>query len=352
MLHRFHKSIPAVVALCLLLSAAPAAQAAEAESGTVLAYLIELYRKQNKPCGDRTMPQPPALTYSVPLREAARELAMGGGRDLQAILAAQNLKASHFHTFTAGEAKAEDAMARLKADHCVALLEPYTHIGAVRENERWWVVMATLASLPAQTDGNATAPAMNSAQPAPGASGAAQGAVPGTPVLGGATGPATAAPVPAPQSAAPAAKARPVVQSPDAKAISARINAIRANGVSCGGKHKAPAPALASSPALVRAAQGHAVDMATKGYFGATSPDGVTLENRVHTENYAWSLVTELISKGPPPASAVVDLWLSTPSQCEQIMDPSFSEMGVGMSGEYWTLILGKPTAGVPSLER
>lgn len=347
MLHRFHKSIPAVVTFCLLLSAAPAAQAAEAESGTVLAYLIELYRKQNKPCGDRTMPQPPALTYSVPLREAARELALGGGRELQAILAAQGLKASQFHTFTAGEAKAEDAMARLKADHCVALLEPYTHIGAVRENERWWVVMATLAPLPAQADGNAATPTVGGAQPAPGVSGAA----PGTSVLGGATGPATAAPVPSPQSAASAAKSRPVVQSPDAKAISARINAIRANGVSCGGKHKAPAPALASSTALVRAAQGHAVDMATKGYFGATSPDGVTLENRVLTESYAWSLITELISKGPPPASAVVDLWLSTPSQCEQIMDPSFSEMGVGMSGEYWTLILGKPTAGVASPE-
>lgn len=335
MLYRFHKSVLAAVAFCLLLSAAPAAQAAEAESGTVLAYLIELYRKQNKPCGDRSMPQPPALTYSVPLREAARELALGGGRDLQAILAAQGLKASHFHTFTVGEAKAEDAMARLKADHCVALLEPYTHIGAVKEHERWWVVMATLAPLPAQTDGNAAAPAVDSAQPAPGA-----------------TGPATAAPASTPQPVAPAAKSRPVAQSPDAKAIAARINAIRANGVSCGGKRKAPAPALASSSALVRAAQGHAVDMAEKGYFGATSPDGVTLENRVHTENYAWSLVTELISKGPPPASAVVDLWLSTPSQCEQIMDPSFSEMGVGMSGEYWTLILGKPTTGVESPER
>lgn len=338
MFYRFHKNIAAAVAFCLLLSAAPSAQAAEAESGTVLAYLIELYRKQNKPCGDRSMPQPPALTYSVPLREAARELALGGGRDLQAILAAQGLKASHFHTFTAGEAKAEDAMARLKADQCAALLEPYTHIGAVRENERWWVVMATLASLPAQTEANAAAPAAGNAQPAPGAA------------QGGAEQPTAAAA--APQPAAPAAKSRPVVQSPDAKAISARINAIRANGVSCGGKHKAPAPTLASSPALIRAAQGHAVDMASKGYFGATSPDGVTLENRVHTEDYAWALVTELISKGPPPASAVVDLWLSTPSQCEQIMDPAFSEMGVGMSGEYWTLILGKPTTGVESPER
>ncbi len=351
-MQQYCRRTAAAVALTLVLCLAgvSGALALEAERGTVLAYLIELYRKQNKPCGDRSMPQPPPLLYSEPLRDAARELAEGGNRDLQTILAAQKLHAARFHMFSASEAKAEDAMARLKADHCVELLENYTHIGATRTNERWLVIMATLE--PLRVPENAT----------PG--GAASGGSPDVstpgetaPVVGmlaapTQTAPAAPAQTPPAQSAKPRAAAQSTAVSPEAKAIAARINAIRANGVSCGGKHKAAVSPLASNPALTKAAQKHAQDMADQGYFSTTSPSGITLENRVGTEGYAWGLITELISKGPPPASAVVDLWLSSPSQCEQIMNPAFVDMGVGVIGEYWAVIFARAAVGVPGPER
>jgi uncharacterized protein YkwD len=91
--------------------------------------------------------------------------------------------------------------------------------------------------------------------------------------------------------------------------------------------------------------------MADKGYFGTTSPFGLTLSSRVNEEGYVWALITELISKGPPPASAVVDLWLSNPTQCEQLLEPGFSEIGAAFHNEYWTLILGRPAVGTDSPE-
>ncbi len=278
------------------------------QSGTVLAYLIELARRQNAPCrpGEQPGPPPPSLIFSEPLCDVAREAAADGA-DVAAGLAARNLRASRWQRLSAAEKSPQDAVARLRADQCDALMAPLTHIGAVYEHNRWWVVMASLEK-PALSR-NATVPAPAAASPPP----------------------------PAPRNATvPAAP-----QGKEADALLALLNDVRAKGAICRGKALPPVGALKVNPRLVRAARRHAADMAEKKYFGMASPTGETLEKRVQAELYPWKVVTELIAKGPPPASAVLDLWLSSPNQCEQLMDSTLADAGIGYDNEYWAIVMG-----------
>jgi uncharacterized protein YkwD len=51
-------------------------------------------------------------------------------------------------------------------------------------------------------------------------------------------------------------------------------------------------------------------------------------------ENVAWNypLVAELVAA-----------WLGSPHHCENILNPEFTELGVGKAGTYWTQNFGTP---------
>ncbi len=301
------------------------------QSGTVLAYLIELTRRQNKPCpSSAALPAPPPpLIFSEPLCAVARETANGG--DVAAILAAKGLRAARWRSFSAAEVSPQEAVDRLRADYCEALMADVTHIGAIREKGRWWVVMAALARSGSR---NATIP----------------------PTAGAAPAPQTRSDQPAgssvPQATAPAAAASATLAGAapgpgrEGEAMLALLNDVRAKGATCRGKAMPPARALTVSPRLEQIARKHAADMAEKKYFSTVSPTGMNLEKRAMEEKYPWKAITELIAKGPPPASAVLDLWLSSPNQCEQLMDPTLRDAGIGFQNEYWALVMGLEAAG------
>ncbi len=287
------------------------------QSGTVLAYLIELMRRQNRPCPSGPVSQnpPPPLVFSEPLCAAAREASAGG--DVGAILAARGLRVTRWRSFSAAEVEPQDAVNRLRADYCEALMTDMTRIGAVREGGRWWVVMASFSS--GASARNATSPAGGSFPPA---------------------GISSAPPVRNGQTVVPPG------QGKEADALLALLNDVRVKGATCRGKALPPAGALKINAKLNQAARKHAEDMAAKNYFGTVSPTGMNLEKRAMEEQYPWRAITELIAKGPPPASAVLDLWLSSPAQCEQLMDPNLADAGIGYSKDYWTLVMGLEASG------
>lgn len=140
----------------------------------------------------------------------------------------------------------------------------------------------------------------------------------------------------------------------NAAVVSQRIleltNDARARAQRCGAKSFAPAPALTLAPLLSDAARRHSQDMARHNVLAHEGMDGSTPAQRVTRQGYAWRVVGENVAAGPTTPAEVMGGWLASPAHCENLMDPRFSEMGIGWtvdarsdSGTYWTQVFAAP---------
>jgi uncharacterized protein YkwD len=129
------------------------------------------------------------------------------------------------------------------------------------------------------------------------------------------------------------------------------VNDVRARGTHCGDELFGPAPPVTLSGTLAGVALGHASDMADKNYFEHVDPAGQSPADRVRAVGYSEKLVGENIAFGPKSVDEVVQGWLDSPGHCENIMDPRFAEMGLGLAagrakrGLYWVQVLAEPRA-------
>ena len=129
------------------------------------------------------------------------------------------------------------------------------------------------------------------------------------------------------------------------------INAARSQGRACGRKAFPPVPPLQYVPTLERVAAAHSDDMAVHGEFDHRGHDGTTPAQRVKGKGLAVRLVGENIAYGAMTAAEAVDGWLASPSHCENIMDPRFTETGIavaserGRGGIYFTEVFVQPAA-------
>ncbi|MEU4225315.1 CAP domain-containing protein [Nonomuraea sp. NPDC026600] len=97
---------------------------------------------------------------------------------------------------------------------------------------------------------------------------------------------------------------------------------------------------LTHDPKLHAAAERHSADMAARGYFEHDSTNGRTPGNRISAAGFApISTWGENIAMGQPTAASVVQAWLNSPGHRANIMNCSFTHIGVGQSakGPYWT---------------
>ncbi|MDI2027847.1 CAP domain-containing protein [Saccharopolyspora sp. TS4A08] len=94
---------------------------------------------------------------------------------------------------------------------------------------------------------------------------------------------------------------------------------------------------------LTRAATEHSTDMAQRGYFSHTTPEGVTFGQRLRDAGYP-APGAENIARGHTSAEQVVDDWLRSHGHRKNIMDCSLRTIGVGIetSGHYWTQDFGR----------
>jgi uncharacterized protein YkwD len=177
-------------------------------------------------------------------------------------------------------------------------------------------------------------------------------ASPGSPPTSGWDTPAT----PLPAMPAVAAVTRASVPTPALSPTLATralqlVNDVRARGTHCGDELFGPAPPVALSGTLANVALGHANDMAEKNYFEHVDPAGQSPADRVRAVGYSEKLVGENIAYGPKSVDEVVQGWLDSPGHCENIMDPRFVEMGIGLApghvkrGLYWVQVLAEPRA-------
>lgn len=146
-------------------------------------------------------------------------------------------------------------------------------------------------------------------------------------------------------------------QPQDAPAVSRRVlelvNEARAQPRRCGGKSFSATTALKLSLALGNAALAHSLDMATGNYFDHTGADGSTPASRVTRAGYAWRAVGENLAAGVATPEEAVSGWLHSPAHCQNLMDPRFTDMGVGYivnpknpSVIFWTQVFGQTLPG------
>lgn len=89
--------------------------------------------------------------------------------------------------------------------------------------------------------------------------------------------------------------------------------------------------------ALEAIAQRHAADMVARGYFAHVSPSGGTVDKRARRAGYltapCWALGEDLARAPESMASAeaVVAAWMASPGHRSVILDPDFSEGGIGL---------------------
>jgi uncharacterized protein YkwD len=129
------------------------------------------------------------------------------------------------------------------------------------------------------------------------------------------------------------------------------VNKARLSGRRCGNTLFKPAAALSLNTMLSSAAYAHSREMATYGVFDHRGHDGSTPVTRVEQAGYGrYLIVGENIAAGAMTAAEVTQGWLDSPAHCENIMDPRFSEIGIGFavnpsSSElvYWTQEFAAP---------
>jgi uncharacterized protein YkwD len=109
-------------------------------------------------------------------------------------------------------------------------------------------------------------------------------------------------------------------------------------------------PPLNESPALMEGAQLHSQDMARLDQMLHDIP-GVglsSLPDRAAYVHYSYQLLGENIAYNQADAASAVASWMNSPPHRENMLNPSFTDIGVGLAwnsrGEpYYTMMLGKP---------
>ena len=95
-------------------------------------------------------------------------------------------------------------------------------------------------------------------------------------------------------------------------------------------------------------ARAHCADMACNGHSSHTRSDGSSTRDRVTAQGYQFVAVGENIAAGCETPREVIALWMKSPGHRKNMLDPSFTEMGVGYLydpksryGSYWTALFG-----------
>ncbi|MCC7477760.1 CAP domain-containing protein [bacterium] len=89
---------------------------------------------------------------------------------------------------------------------------------------------------------------------------------------------------------------------------------------------------LQHSPLLERTAQAHARDMALRDYFSHTTPEGLSIWDRLELVGApAYGAGGETNARGQESASGVVSGWLSSASHRSILLNPELTHIGVGV---------------------
>lgn len=138
----------------------------------------------------------------------------------------------------------------------------------------------------------------------------------------------------------PQARAAQECADADLEATSSNLARIRSSIVCLHNQIRAEhdLPALRENKRLRKAALGHSKDMVRDGFFEHTTPEGVTMVDRILKAKYVrddegWVLGENLAwgtgSLGTPRGA--VAAWMDSPGHRANLLKPGYREMGVGV---------------------
>uniref|UniRef100_UPI0004C7A703 CAP domain-containing protein n=1 Tax=Streptomyces sp. NRRL F-5727 TaxID=1463871 RepID=UPI0004C7A703 len=181
---------------------------------------------------------------------------------------------------------------------------------------------------PSKTRTAAPAPATTQAKPKPEPS--------KTPATTRATTPA-----PAPTTEAPAEETTTAAGSTADRADAAEAEVLRLVNVERG---KVGCSPVQPSDGLARLAGAFSADMANRGFFDHTDPDGATPWSRAQAAGVT-NLGGENIARGQVDATAVMVSWMNSDGHRANILNCDFTTLGVGVhfadGGPWWTQDFG-----------
>jgi uncharacterized protein YkwD len=129
------------------------------------------------------------------------------------------------------------------------------------------------------------------------------------------------------------------------------VNAARAQARSCGATAYPAAPPLRWQSQVEQAALVQAQYLQQNNLFSHTGANGSSVGDRLTATGYVWATVGENIAAGYADLPTVVRGWLDSPGHCANVMNPTFTDLGVtlvpGASSNtyrtYWAMVLARP---------
>ncbi len=125
-------------------------------------------------------------------------------------------------------------------------------------------------------------------------------------------------------------------------------------------RQKAGVPPLTLSSELTAAAQSYSETMGGSGCFSHSCGAVPNFADRISMAGYGGMMAAaENIAAGYPSPEAVVDGWMNSPGHRENLLNPSYTEIGIGVAqgggrfGLYWTQDFGSRgwAAAAPAAE-
>lgn len=108
---------------------------------------------------------------------------------------------------------------------------------------------------------------------------------------------------------------------------------------------------LSFSTQLNDAALAHTQRQAADGAIYHTDPnDGSSPGDRISRTGYAFSTWGENVAAGYQTPTAVMQAWMSSSGHCQNILNPAFTEIGVGFVtggaryNQFWTQVFARPS--------
>ncbi|MBL4907180.1 MAG: CAP domain-containing protein [Sneathiella sp.] len=118
-------------------------------------------------------------------------------------------------------------------------------------------------------------------------------------------------------------------------------------------------PPLISNSELNHAAEMHAAYMLQNNILSHTGRKGSSFDERIKDTGYSFLSAAENVAFGAATEKRVFKLWIDSPPHKENILNPTFTEIGIGVAPEletssnnadrYWSLSFAKP---VPQVEK
>ena len=111
---------------------------------------------------------------------------------------------------------------------------------------------------------------------------------------------------------------------------------------------------VTSNPTLEAQATQYACEMIHDDFFGHVSPStGSSLGSRAKEFGYEFWIIGENLAAGQHSPAEAITAWMNSPCHRQNILNPAFTELGVGVRvggdyGIYWVQEFGRPASLKP----